>query len=403
MSPLKDLREKLRTLRAERNLQAALIDALLVNGDLHEMALTAARALDGRITIVAADGSVLAMSEDQIDEDLHPALRLLDIAVPPDPVQIESGLWVSGMCVGDDYLGCIVLNPQGGPSEQHPAQLRLLSDTAARIVDRRGNLTDFRGHIRDNLLNSVLAQKSVDHDRPHLERAAHIGIDLEDPFVVAVVQSEQSLRCRVNLWASSYAAQVGGLRGTHNGDVVLLIPEGPQALPETISESLTRIARAELPVGISSAHLGTAGVREGCREARWCLEAAVALGAKKTATSPADLGFVGLMLSRDYDIPGYLTRVLGPVLDYDRTHRGELTATLHAYFATGSSPSRAAEQLHMHTNTVARRLHRISELLGEDWKDPDPALEIQLALRLLSVQDTLTLSRSERDPAATAS
>ncbi|MFE1959333.1 helix-turn-helix domain-containing protein [Streptomyces sp. NPDC059479] len=55
---------------------------------------------------------------------------------------------------------------------------------------------------------------------------------------------------------------------------------------------------------------------------------------------------------------------------------------MDAYFASGGSPTHAAQDLHVHTNTVARRLERVTELLGPDWQQPATALEIQLALRL---------------------
>jgi DNA-binding PucR family transcriptional regulator len=43
--------------------------------------------------------------------------------------------------------------------------------------------------------------------------------------------------------------------------------------------------------------------------------------------------------------------------------------------------------LHVHVNTVAQRLERVASLLGEDWLEPDRALEIQLALRLRSLRN----------------
>jgi DNA-binding PucR family transcriptional regulator len=39
----------------------------------------------------------------------------------------------------------------------------------------------------------------------------------------------------------------------------------------------------------------------------------------------------------------------------------------------------------VHVNTVTQRLDRIGRLLGRDWSSPDRALEIQLALRLLTL------------------
>jgi DNA-binding PucR family transcriptional regulator len=57
-------------------------------------------------------------------------------------------------------------------------------------------------------------------------------------------------------------------------------------------------------------------------------------------------------------------------------------STLEAYFGAGASASRAAETLHVHVNTVTQRLERVSQLIGDQWQQPDRALDVQLALRL---------------------
>ncbi|WP_425385437.1 helix-turn-helix domain-containing protein [Streptomyces himastatinicus] len=78
------------------------------------------------------------------------------------------------------------------------------------------------------------------------------------------------------------------------------------------------------------------------------------------------------------------------MVDYDRRRSTHLVATLEAYFTpSGSSPMRAAGHLHVHTNTVSRRLERITELLGPDLQKPANTLEIQLALRLLRARDAV--------------
>ena len=117
---------------------------------------------------------------------------------------------------------------------------------------------------------------------------------------------------------------------------------------------------------------------EACRTA----DALVALGLAGHGASARDLGFVGLVLGDGADVEGYLTRVLGPLLDYDSRRGSDLVGTLAAYFAAGASPRRAATALHVHVNTVGQRLDRVTSLLGDDWQTPDRALEIQLALRL---------------------
>lgn len=73
---------------------------------------------------------------------------------------------------------------------------------------------------------------------------------------------------------------------------------------------------------------------------------------------------------------------MGEVVEYDRKRGTDLVRTLDAYFASGMSPARTKDDLHVHVNTVAQRLERIGRLLGPDWQSPGRALEIQLALRL---------------------
>lgn len=118
------------------------------------------------------------------------------------------------------------------------------------------------------------------------------------------------------------------------------------------------------------------------QEARRCLDTLIALGGTGGTASASDLGFLGLLLSDERDAGAFITSAVGAVIDYDTQRGTDLVQTLEAYFTSGGSPTRAAQQLHVHTNTVSRRLDRITELLGPDWQQPAGALEIQLALRL---------------------
>lgn len=81
---------------------------------------------------------------------------------------------------------------------------------------------------------------------------------------------------------------------------------------------------------------------------------------------------------------------MGQVVAYDRRRGTDLVRTLDAYFASGMSPARTKDELHVHVNTVAQRLERVGRLLGPDWQSPARALEIQLALRLHALSDAVT-------------
>ncbi|MFH0248352.1 PucR family transcriptional regulator, partial [Streptomyces chitinivorans] len=125
-----------------------------------------------------------------------------------------------------------------------------------------------------------------------------------------------------------------------------------------------------------------AAVAAACDEARRCLDTLRLLGRFGEGAGAGDLGFLGLLLADGRDVDGFVSRTLGPLLEYDERRGTDLVGTLEAYFASGSSPARTKDVLHVHVNTVAQRLERVARLLGSDWQCPEKALEVQLALRL---------------------
>jgi DNA-binding PucR family transcriptional regulator len=108
------------------------------------------------------------------------------------------------------------------------------------------------------------------------------------------------------------------------------------------------------------------------------------LGRTSESATSDDLGVAGLVGASEVDVRAHVQHVLGKVLDYDSQRGTDLVGTLHAYFAAGQSPTRAATALHIHPNTVQQRLDRVTALLGDGWQSPDRALDVQVALRLHS-------------------
>ena len=82
------------------------------------------------------------------------------------------------------------------------------------------------------------------------------------------------------------------------------------------------------------------------------------------------------------ELDDFVERSLGPVLEHDRRRGTDLVATLETWFAEGGRARATAERLHVHPNTVAQRLDRVGDLLGPRWREPDAALDLQLAMRV---------------------
>jgi DNA-binding PucR family transcriptional regulator len=184
------------------------------------------------------------------------------------------------------------------------------------------------------------------------------------------------------MWASTYTNR-GGLKSVRDEALVLLVSAtDASAVARSVRDALTLLLGIPVTVGSAGPVRDAGSLPNAYRQARRCLDALIALDGVGRSASVEDLGFLGLMLSDTPDVGGFIQNTIGPVLEYDRVRATDLVRTLDAYLETGSSPTRAAEKLHVHPNTVARRLERISELLSTDWQKPHRAVDVHLALRL---------------------
>jgi len=78
----------------------------------------------------------------------------------------------------------------------------------------------------------------------------------------------------------------------------------------------------------------------------------------------------------------FVRAVLGPLLDYDARHHGDLVHTVEVLAACGWSASPAARRLFLLRNSVLYRRARIEEILGRSLDDPEQRLLLTVAVRL---------------------
>jgi sugar diacid utilization regulator/GAF domain-containing protein len=378
--------------REQCELQTSLVDMLVSDGDLRTLVARAAASFDGRVTVYTAAGDVLVTAGDGRDDadDDTAALAIAVEMLTQDPASAGGGRWVTPLCAARDYIGALVLSAPGDLSPAARDRLRLYAQVASLFVRRDKLTSGHDGEMRDRLLDDAL---SDERRVPRLltERARRIGLDLSRPYLMVVARPDSGILGRANTWGAAYARRMGGLRSCRNGHLILLLPGSDAgAVARDVAAAMAADLGKAVSTGAAGPLTGAESVQRGYREAIRCLDAVTALGVEGGAGSARELGFVGALVSADHDVAGFIRAALGPVLDYDRERFTDLVPTLQAYFDAGGSPTYAAERLHVHTNTVTRRLDRIKDLLGPDWQKPAQALEIQLALRLLRVREALT-------------
>ncbi|MCX4638456.1 helix-turn-helix domain-containing protein [Streptomyces sp. P9-2B-2] len=376
------IRDRSAVIERASDVHDRLTELVLRGGGVQDVAGAVAEVLDGEVEFTEP-GAAPAEALDRSRADGH-AVR-------------DGADWVAAVGAGGEVLGALVLrgHPALDPVDQRTLERAAMVTSLLLLARRTAGEAEqrVRGELLDDLLNAA------DRD-PRLlrERAARVGADLDAPHVVLAARTDGDDDAhshgadRRRLWsaASHLAATRRGLAAIRDGGAVLLLPLDPGGDPaHAAREAAARLGAAlHLPVTVGASApvpapaARPAAVADAYAEAGRCREALRVLGRAGQGAAAADFGFLGLLLADTRDVHGFVHRTLGAVTDYDARRGTELLHTLGAYFACGMSPARTREALHVHVNTVAQRLDRVSRLLGPDWQTPARALEIQLALRL---------------------
>ncbi|MFF5988966.1 helix-turn-helix domain-containing protein [Prauserella flavalba] len=352
-----------------------LTELVLGGADVRQVAEAVAAVLGGGIVVHDADGAELGRSGGgpaTRSPEAIAASRTAGRAVP------DGDVWVCAVLAGPELLGSITLSGRPALSDADRRLFERASVVTALLLLLRRSAAEAEDRVRGELVADLLTTPGRD-PAALLDRGRRLGVDLAAPHVVLALHAGDVSRARL----ASAAARRGVLAGVHAEQVVLLaVSESPGAFSRTLATDLTAVLGSPVTVGAAGPASGPAELAAAHAEAARCLRALLVLGRQGHGAAPAELGFVGLVLGDRADVPEFVRATLGPVLDYDEAKGTELLRTLRAYFGCGGNLSRAKDELHVHVNTVAQRLERISSLLGPGWQDPDRALELQLALRL---------------------
>ena len=125
---------------------------------------------------------------------------------------------------------------------------------------------------------------------------------------------------------------------------------------------------------------GVAGFRSSYGEAKQAARIGALIGeSKSSVTSYARVELISLLAS---DLPrarAFVASQLGPLAITGGTAE-RLRETVLAFLISGGSPTRVAEELFVHKNTVAERIKRAEETLGRGVNESPVELEAALTL-----------------------
>ncbi|WP_285733352.1 helix-turn-helix domain-containing protein [Nocardiopsis sp. ATB16-24] len=375
-----------------------LTDLVLRGGGVREVAAAVAEVLGGTVLIhdATSEESVTAGPQGVVEStvrggapwepgegDLAEAVRT---SLASGRAVRAGRAWVASAAAGNEPLGTLVLRGVELDSTDQRVLERAAMVTALLLLIRR-SVSETEHRVRGDLLDELLEVPARDPVSLR-QRAALLRADLDGPHVLVVAEAPGGDPGRLRSAATYIAETTGGLAGSRSGRLVLALPgTNPSAVGRRVADELSMAANGSVTAGAGGPTTGPEAFRDAFAEASRCLQTLRALGREGDVATTQDLGFSGLLLSQDRDVPGFVSTTLGPLLEYDARRGTLLVETLRAYFAAGGNLSRAKDELHIHVNTVAQRLERIGQLIGADWQSPERALELQLALHLHGLLD----------------
>ena len=367
--------------RSEATEQAAhahdlLTDVLLHGGGVVEVADVLAHVLGGRLSVFDDESRPLA-GDGSVTTDVEAAIA--EARASGRCVHTEAGAWVAVATAREEHLGTIVLTDVDTLDRPERRTLERAALVVALVLLFGRSEAEAESKVRGELLVDLVSGRDLDAALLR-ERARQQGADLDAGLAIAVAEpatDQHGARA-----VASLARDMHGLGGVHQGQIVVLAPPDPLELGERLRGRFDGVT-----VGVAACSGGVERIPAAWREAQQSLAALVRLGRTGAVSDPAGLGLARLVLGKNGpdELEAFITGTLGPLIDYDAERDTRLIETLEAWFAASGARD-TADRLHVHPNTVAQRLERIGQLLGDTWREPSRRLDVQTALMMLKLR-----------------
>jgi DNA-binding PucR family transcriptional regulator len=395
----------MQTLRRTAALQIQLLELVVQQKDVAELIERVAGILDMPIVLFDTRGRALACSR-SADSSPQLAARLWKAygaahGVAGQALSItdagERVLYRDVLIMGhaERVLAAATTRPR--PTELAGASLLFLQQLVTLDLLRGKDELRMRRRLRRGLLRDVLAGDG-EQDRLRI-RLQEQGFDDESLLRIAVVEPAAShSRPRgaeqrgTNLLAALDTflslRRLPYLTSSKNASAVVLtsLPDAEtataQSLLAELREAALGVSPGEVVVGCSAPLPGISGAARGLQQAKAaCISARHAANPGGAAVFESLSGHFRLLDSLDEaELEDIVRRTFGPLLDYDAQHRTSLYKTLSTYFEHRLAVQETADALHIHRNTLQKRLANVEQLLDIDLGDLDAVVDLRLGL-----------------------
>jgi hypothetical protein len=293
---------------------------------------------------------------------------------------------VASIQAGDSYLGALawsreVATESGAPDDMDVRTIERATHILGLLILKERAVAEASERLSGELLTELmLGSPGISPAQRARTRARAIDVDGLDLVVVA--ESPMLSSTDLSRHLHDIARDRSGLAGEHLGRATMIVHSADD--DRTVEDVHRRLRRM---MGSPVVVVGERAVNHDWSRA---FSLASRCGAVMRAIGHTDLGATTgkyalyamiFDTERARELDRFIAGSIGPLLDYDARRGTDLVGTLNAYYVHRANVAATARALHVHVNTLLKRLDRAGEVLGLDWRH-DNDLELQLWLRL---------------------
>src|ERR671932_982386 len=222
--------------------------------------------------------------------------------------------------------------------------------------------------------------------------AAEVARQLKDEVFEGLLPETVAQRRRLLETLADVCARraPGALATVRDDELVVLVPDAGESPGGELGRLAVQHAAALLPAwrvtaGVGGECAAASAVARSYAQARRALETARRFGNQGDVVTFEELGVYRLLFhgSDTGELRGFTQQVLGPLIEYDQRHRGDLVRTLGVFLERNGNLQATARELNLHVNSVAYRVQRLESISGLDLENAEHRLQAQMALKIL--------------------
>lgn len=347
----------------------ALTGVVLEGGTPDDVAQLLAEQLGGTVTVLDAPGHRSGRVTTSVEDGVARSVA---------PIQ-----------AGDSRLGALAWSRPAGPGVSEDMDLRTLERAThilGLLILKERAVAEASERLSGELLTELLVGGPGISPAPRARTRAR-GIDADRLNLVLVADSASLSSADLLRHLHDIARDRAGLAGEHLGRATMIVPSSDD--DRTVEEVHKRLRRSlGGPVAVVGERAAGHDWSRAFSLTSRCAAVMRAIGHTDRGVTTGRYALFAMVFDADRarELDRFLSTSVGPLADYDQRRGTDLVGTLSAYYDHRANVAATARALHVHVNTLLKRLDRVSDVLGADWRTEND-LELQLGLRLHRLRD----------------